>query len=313
MPSQGSGGMILSIKFVVPCVDEQTGVATAQAALDQLSDAANCSAVVVVDNAGEDTLSSHNDAITVIRNSRCLGSYSSRNKGAFYQLDSSQWLCFLDDDVRLLQPFSGPALAAFDTQQLYSGHIEFLRDAENSLEHWYVKHAFDLVYFRDYMGFFPTLFLLVHGSLFKKVNGFDELLFTSGDLDFCRRASNNDRNRLVLLPDTKGVTSLRTAPKIILKYKRLFYGQSLLAKISKQSSGIRYVGGYPYLLLRCPASFVRLLKDAVVEAVQLQPTWLGSLCINSLRVMVSIRVLFMSTVQLRRYVEEINGREISKN
>lgn len=304
--------MTASIKFIVPCIDEQKGVATAQEAINHFVDTTSCSAVVVVDNAGEDAVSSCGDSITVLRNEKCLGSYGSRNRGAFHQLDAAQWLCFLDDDVRLVQLSTGAELADFDQQNLYSGHIDFIRDAETSLEHWYVKHAFDMAYFRAHMGFFPTIFLLVHGSIFKQINGFDEALFTSGDLDFCRRASNSDRSRLVLLPSTKALTSLRTAPKIILKYKRLFYGQSLLAKLSKQSSGTRYVSGIPYLLFRVPVSLLRLIKDAVVEAVTLQPTFLGSLSINWLRLVVSVRVLSMSTQKLRRYVEEINGREISK-
>lgn len=303
--------MTPAIKFVVPCVDEQKGVATGQAAINQLAGAINCRAVVVVDNAGQDHISHSGDVITVLRNAQCLGSYGSRNKGAFHQFDSSEWLCFLDDDVRLSLSLIGTELTKFDNACLYSGEIEFERAAVCSMEHWYVRHAFDMVYFRDYMGFFPTIFLLVHGSLFRHVYGFDEALFTSGDLDFCRRATSSDPSRLMLLPDVKVITSVRTAPKIILKYKRLFYGQALLAKTKKQSSGTRFLGGYSYLLLRIPASLFRLLKDALIEAIKLQPSWFGSLRINGLRLMVSFRVLFMSRAQLRRYVEEINRREIA--
>ena len=304
--------MTPAIKFVVPCVDECKGVATAQAAISQLANAVKCRAVVVVDNAGQNAVSHCGGVITILRNAQCLGSYGSRNKGAFHQLDSSEWMCFLDDDVRISPSFNGTQLAEFENQYLYSGQIDFERDATCSMEHWYVRYAFDMAYFRDQMGFFPTIFLLVHGSLFNRVNGFDETLFTSGDLDFCRRATDYDPSRLILLPDTTGITSLRTAPKIILKYKRLFYGQALLAKTKRRSSGTRFVRGYFYLLLRVPVSLLRLLKDVLIEAVRGRPTWFGSLRINSLRLIVSVRVLFMSTSRLRRYVEEINGREIAK-
>lgn len=303
--------MNADLKFVVPCINEAAGIATAIAALAQHT-ASRSGAVVVVDNAGEETCFKYSESIDIVRNKHRIGSYASRNKGAFLALKDCQWLCFLDDDVRIRHINGEIELTKLHPTNLYSSEIEFNREPENSLEYWYKKNAFNMEYFRTRMGFFPTIFLLVHGSTFKSLGGFDGALLSSGDLDFCRRASNNDSNRLVLMQNTRATTSLRTASKIILKYQRLFFGQSLLAKMNSRTSGTRLVSGIPYLIIRVPVSLLRLVRDALVESIHLQPSLKGSLRINWMRFIVSIRVLFMSEERLRIHVGNINDKEISK-
>ena len=159
------------------------------------------------------------DDIRVHYNSELIGSYRSRNKGV--TLARHECLIFIDDGVEITikNDFLIPSGDAF----FLGGVVDFIGNASDLYEFWYENNAFPMKKYLIKNKFIPTIFLMVHRNLFDKICGFDDELFSSGDVDLGNKASKHanlsiDQSLIV-------TTDRRNKKQIYRTIQRQIFGQ----------------------------------------------------------------------------------------
>lgn len=212
------------IHIVIPTTNEHSGIETGRRAAEFFS-GIQVSVCVVVDGAREELIKDLGKGVKVKYLRGLRGSYVARNSGAGMAASCARFLAFIDDGVVLRGQWNPTCLAE---DFVLSGRVCFDRKPDNAYEKWYFSNAFRQDYFLERFGFVPTIFMISPKSVYERVSGFDESLTSSGDVDFCRRASLFARIKVI--DQISVVTGLRGRSSIYKKMARQVYGQMSLVR-----------------------------------------------------------------------------------
>lgn len=245
--------------------------------------------IVVVDGAGVTKyheIPSSNAKIIFIQ--ELNGSYRARNIGVNYA--KGDWILFLDSNINL----------RFDKQvklhkkRITGFNVHFRGEATNAWQEWYVNNAFDCDKFVSKYRFLPTIALIMHVDVFKKLNGFDDSFTSAGDMDFCWRALKHDYG--LTLNENIVTTDIRNKDQILKKLDRQISGQAwLLMKHYPRTRQIRLFVRAIYLLLKA------LTRKLSAEAY-----------IDKHKGTALFAVAFLSREKLGVYMRNANATEIGK-
>jgi len=227
------------ITVIVPTIDKHSGLETCNLILKRIClPESQKSGVVVIDDYGVDEVTRVSNVV-IIGLGTHVGSYAARNIGANYAKDAKQ-LIFVDDGVRLLDNIEHELLFK---EGIRGVKVCFDREPANRYEYWYCVNAFPVEYFLKVYSFIPTIFLMIDSVSFRKVGRFNEQLFSAGDYEFCKRAT--EYSVKINIENIYIETHLRTKEQVFKKIKRQIYGQAYKTFLSKQNVASRL-----YLIVR---------------------------------------------------------------
>lgn len=233
------------IGIVIPTTNLSSGLDTAYHILDRVCDVA-AKICVVVDGAGHCSSEAVTEVVKVVYVESLVGSYAARNLGVRSLCGTFSHYLFVDDGVFL----EGNLSRLMARGIALSGRIRFIREPADTYEAWYSLNAFRQEYFLRRFGFLPTILLCVESSVYEAVNGFDEDLTSSGDVDFCHRIGK--RVSLGICDEVTVLAGLRGKGAIDKKLRRQVFGQLCLLR---KESGIYF---YPKALARVAVNLAGL-------------------------------------------------------
>lgn len=163
-----------------------------------------------------------------------------RNTGAKYT--SSEYLLFLDADVRIPKNFIADALEVVRHENADALSFGFIADTKNKLLrflHWVLKYYF---FWCTRLGFIHGIggAIFVKKKIHDAINGFDETIKVLEDFEYCKRISKKSKYIFTIKPSvylsTRRLEGIKL-PKMILNYilmelHRLFFGEIRHGKFS---------------------------------------------------------------------------------
>jgi hypothetical protein len=183
------------------------------------------------------------------------------NSGAGIALARGEVLAFTDSDCTPTAGWLAAALGCLQelgTCGIVAGRIQLVpRDPQDlSLVEAYASTFFlRQRAYAEQMGFGATANLVAHASAFARVGSFDAALKSSGDYDFCTRA-------------TKQGVLLRYAPEAVVNHPTI----TTLGGLVRKSR--RLVGGNVQLRFRGRAyRLANVLRDLTIDAVEARASW----------------------------------------
>ena len=163
------------------------------------------------------------------------GSYFARNRG----LEHSQgaWIGFVDADIFVDKNWIKNGVDELQKYDYVAGKIDVIRDGVSKIVADYQQHVdFNSERHMNTIHFGPTANLWIRRSLAEQVGGFNESLFSGGDMEFGRKVYSVANVKETFCEDVKVSHPPRTLAGLLRKSKRLAYGHNRMGKTSSFKS-----------------------------------------------------------------------------
>ncbi|MEW5251336.1 glycosyltransferase family 2 protein [Microbulbifer discodermiae] len=228
----------LQYSVIVPVYEQWNLIRRLLSCLDVQVLDRECFEVILVDNGSVNFRPSIDlpSSVTVLHCNK-PGSYSARNVGAKHA--KGRWFVFTDADCepsdRWLSEIDAKIRRIGRSDVLVAGHVEVYSSSKKPTAY----EIYDVVKGipqRRYVeeGFAVTANLVVPGSLWQKLGGFDEITFSGGDVDFCQRAVRNGAVLTFLEQAVVRHPARKTKQKVVAKARRVKGGQLRSRAVGKR-------------------------------------------------------------------------------
>lgn len=219
------------LAVVVPV---RNGAATLGACLDGLAaqEDAPPFEVTVVDNGSTDgtaAVAREHPVVTRVVAEPTPGSYAARNAGV--AASTGDVVAFLDADCVPDPRWLAEALAALEGHGLAGGRVVPIRSEHPTIWERYTNAVYlDQGEAIETQGFAATANLVVRRAVFDATGGFDATLRSSGDVEFCRRATSAGASLTYAPRAVVSHMPRTTARETWQLYRRLGAGWGVLAR-----------------------------------------------------------------------------------